>query len=221
MAKFDIIQPGSFDSRIESPNLESSRSALSGGDRRRGGPDECRSVSGDKVSLNGVERRVRMGLSAAPEFPRRSRRPGSQADRVSSQRRPSEGTGRAKFLKEELGITNDDWKYLQAQLEDALPAATFDDVRLDDHGIRFNAVLPIVGRTSRIATMLTGWIVRSGERARSLPPSRPTIVPVPTRSRPFLQSCQWISRATHAEALSSRSLTRKARGSSAKACRLR
>lgn len=72
---------------------------------------------------------------------------------------------RPKFFEQELGIAADDWRFLYAQLVDALGKALFEDIRLDEYGIRFNAHLAIRGRNGRPATIKTGWIIRSGEKA--------------------------------------------------------
>jgi hypothetical protein len=77
----------------------------------------------------------------------------------------SKGAGKAAFFEDVLQITRDDWQFLQAQLVDRLSAAAYEDVRLDQYGIRFTALLPIVGRNGSTATIETGWIVRAGERA--------------------------------------------------------
>ena len=76
-----------------------------------------------------------------------------------------EGRSKAKFFEQELGITANDWRFLYAQLVDALGKASFEDVQLDERGIRFNAHLAIQGRNGRRATVKTGWIVRSKEEA--------------------------------------------------------
>ena len=75
------------------------------------------------------------------------------------------GRSRAKFFEQELGIAAHDWRFLHAQLVDALGKASFEDIWLDEYGIRFNAHLAIQGRNGRTATVTTGWIVRSGEKA--------------------------------------------------------
>lgn len=82
------------------------------------------------------------------------------------------GWSKAKFFEQELGIMADAWRFLHAQLMDALGKASFEKVWLDDHGIRFNAHLAIRGRNGRTATITTGWIVRPKERA-SLTTARP------------------------------------------------
>jgi hypothetical protein len=73
--------------------------------------------------------------------------------------------GKAKFFEEHLGVKKSDWTYLHSQLVDALGLVTYEDVRVDDYGVRFTAKLPIIGKNGATATIETGWIVRSGERA--------------------------------------------------------
>jgi hypothetical protein len=75
------------------------------------------------------------------------------------------GAAKAAFFEKELGITKADWAFLQSQMIDGLSKASFEDVRLDDHGIRLNATLPVTGRDGRTAVITTAWIVRKGERA--------------------------------------------------------
>ncbi|MCE8044370.1 hypothetical protein HOP60_19685 [Halomonas daqingensis] len=73
--------------------------------------------------------------------------------------------GKAKFFEDHLGITNSNWTYLHSQLVDALGHITYEDVRIDNYGVRFTANLPIIGKNKKTATIETGWIVRPGERA--------------------------------------------------------
>lgn len=77
----------------------------------------------------------------------------------------AKGRSKAEFFERELGITSSDSDFLQSQLIDALRAAPLTNVRLDEYGIRFGALLPVKGRNGRTATIETAWIVRSGERA--------------------------------------------------------
>jgi hypothetical protein len=76
-----------------------------------------------------------------------------------------DGQSKAKFFDQELGIVRADSDFLRYQLVDGLRLASFDDLRVDDHGIRFEAILPILGRNSAVAIIKTAWIVRKGERA--------------------------------------------------------
>ncbi|MEW8029980.1 MAG: DUF6883 domain-containing protein [Candidatus Thiodiazotropha sp.] len=73
--------------------------------------------------------------------------------------------GKAKFFAEHLGITKSDSTYLHGQLVDALGHVTYENVRIDDYGVRFTANLPVTGKNGETATIETGWIVRPGERA--------------------------------------------------------
>ena len=75
------------------------------------------------------------------------------------------GQSKAKFFEQELGIDAGDWRFLHGQFLDALNKAPFEDVRVDDYGIRFSAPLPIHGRNGQTATVRTAWIVRPKERA--------------------------------------------------------
>lgn len=75
------------------------------------------------------------------------------------------GGSKAKFFEQHLAITRKDWAHLQSQLIDGLSNVIYENVRLDDHGIRFTAYLPVTGRNGANATIETGWIVRQGERA--------------------------------------------------------
>ena len=75
------------------------------------------------------------------------------------------GRSRAKFFEQELGIAADDWRFLHAQLIDTLGKASFENIRLGDYGVEFDAHLAIQGRNGRTAVVTTGWIVRPKERA--------------------------------------------------------
>jgi len=73
--------------------------------------------------------------------------------------------GKAKFFEQVLAITRKDWAFLHGQFVDGLNNVDYEDVRLDDYGIRFTAYLPVTGRNEATATIETGWIIRPGERA--------------------------------------------------------
>ena len=73
--------------------------------------------------------------------------------------------GKAKFFEQHLAITPKDWTYLHGQIVDGLGNVSYEDVRLDDYGVRFTANLPVTGQNGATATIETGWIVRHGERA--------------------------------------------------------
>lgn len=86
---------------------------------------------------------------------------------------------KAKFFEQHLAITRKDWAYLQGQFIDRLGDVSYEDVRLDEYGVRFNAYLPVTGRNGATATIKTGWIVRPGERANfvtAFPAKKDTIL---------------------------------------------
>ena len=74
-------------------------------------------------------------------------------------------SGKDGFFRGTLGISKDNIEFFQSQLIDRLREVEYEDVRLDQYGIRFNAVLPVVGVNGSYAQIKTGWIVRPGERA--------------------------------------------------------
>jgi hypothetical protein len=75
------------------------------------------------------------------------------------------GKSKARFFEKELGITQEDSAFLHAQLVDGLANFTFEQVRLDNYGIRFTANLPVKGRNGASVSIETGWIIRPGNRA--------------------------------------------------------
>ncbi|MDA1091428.1 MAG: hypothetical protein O3A85_14095 [Proteobacteria bacterium] len=76
------------------------------------------------------------------------------------------GKSKAIFFERALGIVTGDWRFLQGQFIDALSKASFEDIRVDSHGIRFSASLTIQGRNGQTAVVNTAWIVEPLKRAR-------------------------------------------------------
>ncbi len=76
-----------------------------------------------------------------------------------------DGGPKARFFSQELGIEQKDWRYLHAQFSEAIKRATFDKVRVEQHGIKVEADIAIVGLNGRVAVVHTAWIIRKGERA--------------------------------------------------------
>ena len=72
--------------------------------------------------------------------------------------------GKAKFFRDHLAITWADGSFLHGQLVDGLGNVTYENVRLDEYGVRFTANMPVTGKNGKTATIETGWIVRPGER---------------------------------------------------------
>lgn len=107
-----------------------------------------------------------MGSFAATRCARRGRSTGPQTHRLPTlDPGHTEGKSKAHFFELQLGIARGDWPYLHGQLVDGLRTVSYEDVHLDDYGVRFTAYLPVIGRNGQTATIKTGWIVRPGERA--------------------------------------------------------
>lgn len=116
-------------------------------------------------SLRDLDREFSWDLSQLPDAPEEVNvQAGKIADYLLNHDH-QDNRGKAKFFAEHLGITKSDWTYLHGQLIDALGHVTYDDVRIDDYGVRFKANLPVTGKNGETATIETGWIVRPGERA--------------------------------------------------------
>lgn len=116
-------------------------------------------------SLRDVDRPFEWDLSQLPDTPEEIK---VQAEKLTHYLLDPENEkdgSKAKFFEQQLAITCKDWTYLRGQLIDGLGSVSYEDVRLDDYGIRFNAYLPVTGRNGATATIKTGWIVRHGERA--------------------------------------------------------
>ena len=79
-----------------------------------------------------------------------------------------QGGGKAKFFRDTLNITADDWRYLYAQIHEAIEDAPLTDLKMKRGawgvGVSFNAMLAITGRNGRIASVFTNWIMRPGQK---------------------------------------------------------
>lgn len=75
-----------------------------------------------------------------------------------------DGGPKARFFSQELGIEQKDWRYLRAQLSEAINRASFEKVRVEAHGIKVEADIAIAGLNGRVAVVHTAWIIRKGER---------------------------------------------------------
>lgn len=116
-------------------------------------------------SLSNLERDFEWDLAQLPDAPEEVN---VQATKIADYLLNSDhkdNKGKAKFFAEHLGITKSDSIYLHGQLVDALGHVTYENVRIDDYGVRFTANLPVIGKNGETATIETGWIVRPGERA--------------------------------------------------------
>lgn len=88
-----------------------------------------------------------------------------------------EGAGKAKFFSEVLHIYATDWQFLMAQIHETMVDAEILELKVKRWdggvGVSFNAVIPIMGRNNRVATVLTNWIMEQGQ-----PPRLSTIIPI-------------------------------------------
>src|SRR3569833_2089783 len=116
-------------------------------------------------SLRDLDREFSWDLSQLPDAPEEVNVQASKIADYLLNHDHQDIQGKAKFFAEHLGLTKSDRTYLHGQFIDALGHVTYDDVRIDDYGVRFTANLPVTGKNGKTATIETGWIVRPGERA--------------------------------------------------------
>lgn len=123
------------------------------------------STLGQSNSLHAVNRPFEWDLVQLPDAPEEiSIQAKKLADYLLNPEH-KDGKSKAKFFEQQLAITSKDWAYLQGQLIDGLSKVSYENVRLDEHGVRFTAYLPVAGRNGGTATIETGWIIRQCERA--------------------------------------------------------
>lgn len=70
------------------------------------------------------------------------------------------GRAKAQLIKDLLGITKEDWRYLAAQIENGLPEGTLCNVRKTQYGIQYHIDIPVVGLNGASKTMRTAWITK-------------------------------------------------------------
>lgn len=116
-------------------------------------------------SLRDIERPFQWDLSQLPDSPEEVKVQATKLTDYLLDIHHRTGSSKAKFFREHLEIMKKDWLYLHSQFVDGLGKVPYEDVRLDEYGIRFTAYLPVIGRNGATATIETGWIVRPGERA--------------------------------------------------------
>ncbi|MFA6408344.1 MAG: DUF6883 domain-containing protein [Candidatus Paceibacterota bacterium] len=76
------------------------------------------------------------------------------------------GGHKAVLFRDLLGITDENWEYLNDQIIETLPNAKLHKTRVSEHGIQYHALVPIVGLNGRKANVLTAWFVDQGGYAR-------------------------------------------------------
>lgn len=77
-----------------------------------------------------------------------------------------EGSGKAKaqLFQQLLSITKDDWRYLAAQIENAIECGSLQNVRQTEHGVQFHIDIPIKGLNNASRIVRTAWIIRQPQQ---------------------------------------------------------
>lgn len=77
-----------------------------------------------------------------------------------------EGSGKSKaeLFRLLLNITKEDWRYLAAQIENAMESGSLCNVRQTDYGVQFHIDIPIKGLNDVSRTIRTAWIIREPQR---------------------------------------------------------
>lgn len=119
----------------------------------------------DQIALRNLDRDFEWDLSQLPDTPEEVNVQATKIADYLLNPEHKDNKGKAKFFSEHLCITKLDSIYLHGQLVDALGHVTYENVRIDDYGVRFTANLPVTGKNGKTATIETGWIVRLGEHA--------------------------------------------------------
>ena len=73
----------------------------------------------------------------------------------------NKGKHKARLFSDLLGIDADHWRYLAYQIMDEVRNAKLNRVRVTEHGIQYDALLPVAGPNGRTLTIETAWIIRS------------------------------------------------------------
>ena len=74
------------------------------------------------------------------------------------------GKGKAKLFQQLLNITKDDWRYLAAQIENAIEYGTLQNVRQTEHGVQFHIDIPVKGLNDVSRIVRTAWIIRQPQQ---------------------------------------------------------
>ncbi len=74
----------------------------------------------------------------------------------------SSGKNKARVFKSALGFDQSNWELLEQRIRDELPYCEAVLKEEDQHGKRYNVILPITGLNGRTVDVLTGWIIKVG-----------------------------------------------------------
>lgn len=81
-------------------------------------------------------------------------------------REHKDGSSKADFIIDELGIDPNDWRYLAAQFYFGLASAQPESVQLNEwkagYGARFDVAMRLRGRSGRTGVLVTGWNMNPG-----------------------------------------------------------
>lgn len=77
-----------------------------------------------------------------------------------------EGSGKSKaeLFQKLLNITKKDWRYLAAQIENAMENGSLCNVRQTEYGVQFHIDIPIKGLNDVSRTVRTAWIIREPQK---------------------------------------------------------
>lgn len=74
------------------------------------------------------------------------------------------GKGKAKLFRQLLNITKEDWRYLAAQIENAIECGALQNVRQTEYGVQFHIDIPIKGLNDVSRIVRTAWIIRQPQQ---------------------------------------------------------
>lgn len=74
------------------------------------------------------------------------------------------GKGKAKLFQQLLNITKEDWRYLAAQIENAIECGALQNVRQTEYGVQFHIDIPIKGLNDASRIVQTAWIIRQPQQ---------------------------------------------------------
>ncbi|TWD55363.1 hypothetical protein FB480_102173 [Agrobacterium vitis] len=111
-----------------------------------------------------------------------------------------DGGPKARFLMDVLGFEAEDWRYLAAQVYDALLLSQPKDVELKKwdkgYGARFNVYVEVTSRTGKSGVLRTGWMLTPGEipcLSTAVPDHGDDVIkpPLPAVLKPEKASDKW------------------------------
>lgn len=77
-----------------------------------------------------------------------------------------DGAGKARVFEAALGFTASHSDELAQQIRDGLPKAEFHKIRVAEHGMKWEAYVPVKGRNGAVRDVVTAWITKTGQPAR-------------------------------------------------------